>query len=403
MFNDIHLAIDYLESRRNMTLGIDNLLQALEVLGQPQNKLRCIHIAGTNGKGSTTNFTRSILQEAGYKVGTFTSPHLSHHNDRIRINDVDISDENLLHYMNQTRSLWEKYQLSMFEIDMMISILYFIDEQVDYVVYEVGLGGRLDATNVITPLVSGITNVDYDHMNILGDTLEAIAFEKAGIIKKGVPIITTENKAEVLKVFKDISCQKQAPFIILDSPQVTLKNKAFTLNLGRGIEMKNQALYQKDNANLAIQLVKSLDLDIDFDTIKKGIEKTHWAGRFEEIMPNVYLDGAHNDQGMRKLIESLEMLDKPWTVVFTALFDKSHHAMLLKLSEKVDHLIVTEFDFYRAEKAEVLAQGLDVIVESNYKKAIEKGLQLKGKGTLIITGSLYFISDARAYLLEAEK
>lgn len=402
MFQEINTAIDFLESRKNMTLGIESLKDALSTLGNPQNDIKCIHIAGTNGKGSTTNFTRSILQEAGYKVGTFTSPHLIHHNDRLRINDVDISDEKLLFYINKTEPLWEKYQLSMFEIDMLISILYFIDEKVDYIIYEVGLGGRLDATNVIVPLVSGITNVDFDHMNILGNTLSEIAFEKAGIIKEGVPVITTEVKEEVLNVFKDIADQKHATLTILDSPEIEMGNKSFVLKMEEDILMENQGIYQKDNANLAIQLVTSLQLDIPFSSIKKGIEMTHWAGRFEEILPNVYLDGAHNDQGMSRLIESLDMLDKPWTVVFTALLDKSHHEMLMKLSKKVDNLIVTEFDFYRAEKAEVLAEDLDVLIIKDYKEAIEKGLELKEKGTLLITGSLYFISDARSYLLEAK-
>ncbi len=401
MFKDINTAIDFLESRRNMTLGIDFLKQAFSEIGNPQEKIKAVHIAGTNGKGSTTNFTRAILQEAGYKVGTFTSPHLIHHNDRLRINDVDITDEKLLYYINKTEPLWEKYQLSMFEIDMLISVLYFLDESVDYVVYEVGLGGRLDATNVITPLVSGITNVDYDHMNILGDTIEEIAFEKAGIIKQCIPVITTETKLNVLNVIKKIAAENQASLCVLDSPKYTLGDKSFTLDIEDGITMRNQGIYQKDNANLAINLIKSLKLNIDFETIKRGIEKTHWAGRFEEIIPNVYLDGAHNDQGMTRLIESLNMLPKPWTVVFTALLDKSHHEMLEKLSSKVDNLIVTEFDFYRAEKANVLAEGLDVIVIPDYKAAIQKGLQLKAKGTLLITGSLYFISDARAYLLEA--
>ena len=401
MFKDIQVALETLEARRNMTLGIDWLRKALAHLGNPHHKLQTIHIAGTNGKGSTSNFVRGILQTAGYKVGSFTSPHLIHHNDRIRINDEDISDERLLKYINQTYDLWEAYHLSMFEIDMLISVLYFIDEKVDYVVYEVGLGGRLDATNVITPLVCGITNVDFDHMNILGDTLPEIAFEKAGIIKPNIPVFTTETKQEVLDVFENISKERHAPFKKVISYETILNDKSFTLLYKEPIEMRNQGIYQKDNASLAISIIESLSLDIDAKVIKAGIEKTHWKGRFEEVVPDVYVDGAHNMQGMTRLIESLDMLPKPWIVVFSALGDKAHHEMLEKLVKKVDQLIVTEFEFYRAEKAEVLAEGLNVSIIKNYKEAIDQGFKDKEKGTLIVTGSLYFISDARAYILEA--
>lgn len=403
MYKDLNTAIEILESRKNMKLGVDGLINALNDLGNPQLNLKMIHIAGTNGKGSTTNFTRSILEEAGYKVGTFTSPHLIVHNDRIRINDINIPDDRFLEYINQTQAMWDKYFLSMFEIDMMISVLYFIEEKVDYVVYEVGLGGRLDATNVIKPLITAITNVDYDHMNILGNTLEEIAFEKAGIIKQGVPLLTTEIKPEVLKVFKNQTCARNAPYKVLDAPKITLGNKAFTLHYKEDINLENQGIYQRDNANLAINIIECLNIGISPHTIKLGIEKTHWAGRFEEVVSNVYVDGAHNNQGMTKLIESLEMLPKPWIVVFSALSDKTHHAMLERLQEKVDLLIVTEFDFYRAASAKELSEGLNVTVVEDYKEAIDKGISLKEKGTLLVTGSLYFISDARAYILDKYK
>ena len=403
MFQDIHSALGQLEKRRNMTLGIDGLTKALQEVNNPHLSLKCIHIGGTNGKGSTTNFVRSILQEAGFQVGTFTSPHLISHHDRLRINNRPISDEALLKYINQTFDLWAKYQLSMFEIDMLISALYFMDQKVDYVVYEVGLGGRLDATNVITPLVSANTNVDFDHMNILGNSLEEIAFEKAGIIKEGVPFLTTSTNEVVLDVFKKITKQKQAPFKIVEPLEIQKNKHSFTLFAQEPIELVKQGIYQKDNANLAMAIIESLDLNLPFSVIKKGIENTHWQGRFEEVIENVYLDGAHNRQGMHMLIESLSLLDKPWVVVFSALADKEHHEMLLELQDKVDHLIVTEFDFYRKEKAEVLGQGLNAEIIKDYKEAIQKGIQLKEKGTLIITGSLYFISDARQYILEAYK
>lgn len=399
MFNSIHEALEVLETRRNMTLGIDLLTQALEALGNPQNKLNCIHIGGTNGKGSTTNFTRSILQNAGYRVGTFTSPHLVKHNDRIRINDVMIPDSVLLDYINQTVPYWEKYQLSMFEIDMMISILYFIDQEVDWVVYEVGLGGRLDATNVIHPRVIAITNIDFDHMRILGNTLEAIAYEKAGIFKDSVPVLTTEKKLEAIQVFKNETQRHASKFIQVDIPFYTTHKNSYQFEVSNiSIVLKDQGIYQIENTALAIQIIKELNLGIADETIKKGIETTHWAGRFEQIQPGVYLDGAHNEQGVQRLVDSLQILPKPHIIIFTALGDKEHHSMVKRLKKASDALIITEFDFYRAAKAHELAHDLDVIIVEDYHDALIKGLELKQQGSLIVTGSLYFISLARDYL-----
>ncbi|HZJ86735.1 MAG TPA: folylpolyglutamate synthase/dihydrofolate synthase family protein [Erysipelothrix sp.] len=399
MFKDIDTALSNLEERRNMVLGIDHLYEVLAGLNNPQNNLKMIHIGGTNGKGSTTNFVRSILEKAGFKVGTFTSPHLISHHDRIRLNDIPISDEDLLKYINKTYPLWEKHSLSMFEIDMIISLLYFNDKKVDYVIYEVGLGGRLDATNVIKPLVSAITNVHFDHTNILGDTLELIAKEKAGIIKGHTPLLTTSTNQEVITVLKKECAKKSAPLKIVEEVKYTKNKKSFTLHKEEDITLVNQGLYQKDNANLAINIIKELDLNMPFSIIKKGIENTHWQGRFEEVVENVYVDGAHNERGVQMLIESLDMLERPITLVFSALSDKDHHSMLLELQKHVDKIIVTEFDFYRKEKADVLARGINATIIKDYQEAIDVGI--KEKGTLLISGSLYFVSVVRKYLLEA--
>ena len=289
----------------------------------------------------------------------------------------------------------------MFEIDMLISILYFIDEKVDWVIYEVGLGGRLDATNVIKPVVSAITNIDYDHMNILGDSLDKIAFEKGGIIKENSALITTEQKEVPLRVLEELCNQRHAKFMSLELPDINKRLGSFNFKVKDiDIELKGQGLYQRDNATLAISIVKYLDLNIENSLIKKAVESTSWAGRFEEIQPNVYLDGAHNKEGVRRLIESLPMLPKPWVVVFSALGDKDHHDMIENLKNHVDTLIITEFDFYRAAKAEELNEGFGVSTYKDFREAINKGLELKENGTLLVTGSLYFISDARAYLLE---
>lgn len=187
-------AIQYIEARRHHHSGLDKFKEAMNELNNPQDELKSIHIGGTNGKGSSVDYLRSILNEAGYKIGTFTSPYLVSHHDRIRIDNHPISDERLFAYIKVCEKYFEQYDLSMFEIDMMIACLYFKDENVDFAIFEVGMGGRLDATNILTkPLVCGITNIGRDHMAFLGDTDEKIAIEKAGIIKENVDCIGEVN------------------------------------------------------------------------------------------------------------------------------------------------------------------------------------------------------------------
>lgn len=400
MFANINEATGMLMSRSNMTLGIEWLKKALDHLGNPHHGLQCIHVGGTNGKGSTTNTIRSILQHAGYCVGTFTSPHLMVHNDRIRINDVNISDDDLLRYINDSYSLWDQFNLSMFEVDMLISVLYFLDKKVDYVVYEVGLGGRLDATNVITPLVSLITNVDYDHMSILGNHLFEIAREKAGIIKENVPLITTESKAECLDVFVSICQQRHSELKIIAAPAYVVCDNTYEFKVnGIDLKLRNQGVYQINNAALALAAVQFLKPDIGADIVQQGIETATWAGRFEEIKPGLFIDGAHNMMGIKALVASMAILNKPWIVVFAALKDKEHHDMVELLAKHSDALILTEFSFYRAASAKTLAAGHDAMVIADFRQAIDQALTLRGQGTVVITGSLYFISDVREYLL----
>lgn len=401
MFKTIESATEVLMSRKNQTYGVDGLVEALRIYGNPHFDLKVIHIAGTNGKGSTTNYVRSILQTAGYKVGSFTSPHLHRHNDRIRINDCEINDETLLNYINDTHDVWERFNLSMFEIDMLISALYFKKENVDFIVYEVGLGGRLDATNVVNPLATAITNIGFDHQAILGDTLAKIAYEKAGIIKANIPLITTVQDQEALDVILDMCITKQSPYRHLCIPKYSIDGNRIEFELDfQKYHLINQPTYQVANASLAISLVKEIAPEISKEVIQEGLVSTHWAGRFEEVIKGVIIDGAHNEMGIQKLTESLSLLPKPWIIVFTALKDKDFHNMVSRLESVAEKLIVTEFDFYRAASAISLAEGHNALIIPSYKEAIEYGLKIRGEGTLIITGSLYFISDVRDYLLK---
>ena len=213
-FHTLSDALNTINQRTSSsTFGLKKFDQCMQDLGSPQRKLKCVHVAGTNGKGSTSSFIAQVMKESGYKVGLYTSPFLIHHNDRFRINGVDMSDKDLLRYINMTTHLWEPYALTMFEIDTLIAIWYFIDQKVDIAIFEVGLGGRLDATNVIMPLVSVITTIGYDHMDFLGNTLDLIAFEKAGIIKENTPIISYAQEAVVNEVFRRVATERNAPYI----------------------------------------------------------------------------------------------------------------------------------------------------------------------------------------------
>lgn len=394
-FTNIDIALETIMGRKNSVYGLQKFKECLDYLDNPQYDLKCIHIGGTNGKGSTTNYVRSGLQKAGYKVGTFTSPHLVRHNDRIRINDSDIGDEDFLDYINQSVPLWDKFGLSMFEIDMLISIWYFLDKKVDYVVYEVGLGGTLDASNVIQPLVSAITNVEMDHMNILGNNLIEIATQKAGIIKNGSPLFTTESKKDIKDLFSNSCNLVDTSIHFIDIPSFSKfeKNIEFGVN-GIDLVLTNQAVYQVANASLAVNILQYLNVPNEF--IKQGIENTSWAGRFEEVVSDIYLDGAHNLVGMQELVKSVEGMQRPLTVVFTALADKDYEPMVDLLVQNFDRVIITEFDFYRAESADKLAGRHNLDVIRDWKLALEEIKNIKG--TRFVTGSLYFVSDARAYL-----
>lgn len=395
---------DLMLRRSNGLPGLNRLKDCLAEMGNPHLQLKCIHIGGTNGKGSTTDFLRSIFQKADYKVGSFTSPFLVHHQDRFRINNQDIDDETLLKYINQTLPYWEKYDFSMFVIDMLISILYFVDEKVDVALYEVGLGGRLDATNVITPLVSVITNIGFDHMEQLGDTLEKIAYEKAGIIKQNVPLFTCENKEECVDVFLEVAAERNAKVTRVFFPrnsQIVNHRRTFTYQYIE-VALKSLAIYQVANASLAMSVAINLKSEfplLNDQVIKAGIEGTEWAGRFEKVSdePLTIIDGAHNVEGIEALVSNFAYLDKPIICVFAALKDKLTDDMVNLLQANCQQVIVTEFDFYRVKEAKQLATNAQIIVEADYKKAIEMGRTLAKDGVLMITGSLYFISEVRKY------
>lgn len=373
---------------------------ALATLNNPHLNLKAIQIAGTNGKGSTTNYVAHILMEEGYTVGTFTSPHLIVHNDRIRVNGVNICDDDLLRLANTYMPVFDEYGLNMFEIDFILAIYYFLEQNVDYAIFEAGMGGRLDATTELNPLVCCITNIGMDHIQFLGDTLEAIAYEKACILKPNIRCVTSENKKECLDVFEKQAMEVGAsikmvkPLEVVEYPNLKLRYHDLDLVLG------DVALYQRYNAATALGIIEELrhlGINISDGSIIEGF-KYPWAGRFEKVSkePNIYVDGAHNDEGIKALCETIKAYHMPTYIVFAALKDKPVDCMLEELRKVSEEVVVTTFENKRASHKEDYPNAYQFF--EDYTKAIEY-LKTK-KGLLIITGSLYFVSLVKDYFKE---
>lgn len=411
MFTTLDQALETLYQRTSKaTFGLKQFHQCMQDMNHPQHNINCIHVAGTNGKGSVSHFVASILSQGYAKVGLYTSPFLIKHNDRFRINDQMISDERLLAFINQSIPYWQPYSLTMFEIDTLIAFWYFLDEKVDWAVFEVGLGGRLDATNIIKPKLSIITEIGMDHMDYLGDTIEKITFEKAGIIKPYTPIVTSNQKENVVAVLKEVAQMNHAPFYQASKPQSIsedLFSQQFMVD-GLVVTLQTGASYQQINASLAITAIRILNLNqqthLSDQQILNGCAQSIWLGRFEPISkkPLIILDGAHNEHGINALVNNFHRLPKPISVVFAALRDKETHKMVRKLIAYSNHCFITEFDFYRVEKATEIAKPFGLNAYSDYKQAINDAIALSHQGTTIICGSLYFISEVRSYFKNQE-
>ncbi len=397
MANREYIDEEWVMKRRNENHGLSPIKSVLKIYGDPQDHIHCIHVAGTNGKGSTCNYLKDILISQGYKVGMFTSPHLITHRDRIRINQDYISHEVFQKYLLDMKDLIESYHLGMFEIDTCIAFRWFYEEQVDYAIIETGLGGRLDSTNVIQrPDLCVITSIGYDHMNLLGNRIQQIAYEKVGIVKKNTPCVIGNICKDAKSVIQKNIQRKHARMISLDSYYV--KDKHLFSYEDTLYEIPSIAFYQYHNASLALLSSKLLGVDIKDSTVKETLKHSFWKGRFEKVHddPVVMIDGAHNEEGIRALCESMQVLKKPIYCVFSALKDKEVHKMASLLKRNCDVLMITQFENERADTMEDLYVD-GSILEKDYQKAIQNAMQQCNNGTVVITGSLYFISIVRNY------
>ena len=395
----------------NFRSGLDRMEQAVSLLGRPDKAYPILHVTGTNGKGSTIAFLRQLLMAHGKKVGTFTSPHMISIHDRICIGDQPISDEDFtrigqeVQQMEQTL-LQTQDQLSYFEIICLMALLYFKEQAVDVVLLEVGIGGLLDTTNVVTGEIAVITSVGLDHQETLGGTIAEIAQQKAGIFKKGKKAVVGPLSDDDIAV-----CQEKAE-------QLAVGLHAFQKDFGieqdrfwnESVDIVLPSLglkgdYQRENAAVALEAfllyMEGLDQEVDMEQVKHALQETRWPGRLELFGDQVYLDGAHNPHAMLRLIEFANSLaGKRVKILFGALKRKDYSGMLQTLQAGLPEaeLILTTFHY-----GEVVAQGdrQDLPYVADYKAYIKEFMdQSSPDEVLFVTGSLYFIAEVRAFLLE---
>lgn len=400
MFKDVNEAIAYIESKRNKR-PIDAFRDTLNKCHILMKQKNMIHIAGTNGKGSTVNYLRSILNAHGYKVGTFTSPYLISHNDRIRVDDVPISDEDLLKYVNQYYAILEEDELSMFEIDVLIMLAYFQSLDLDYRIIETGIGGLNDKTNVIDSIVSAITNIGLDHQKQLGDIYDIIN-EKMGIIKPHQMFITSETKGTILARFQEQCDAMGAVMYVVPEYQVSrypfhfrYRDMAFTL--------ENQGIYQVTNARLALTIASKL---IKLDPLKTqpAIEDASWKGRYETLTyqdVTVDIDGAHNMPGVKALLQTLRVKkEKDVAIIFSCLNDRDVDEMLDAMLKAGYPVYLTTFQDERAIDLSTIEPRPQLIVVNSYIEAMQTAYIKKQH--IVVTGSLHFISKVRKYLIDLQ-
>lgn len=426
-------AMNYISSvgKFGSNYGLERTFRLLELLGSPQEKLKLIHIAGTNGKGSTTAMVTKILRGFGYKVGMYTSPYLEEFEERIQINGENINKDILVKLLEQVKTAIDKVieegyeHPTEFEIITALMFLHFYNEKVDYAVIEVGLGGRLDSTNVLTPKVSVITSISLDHMNILGDNLKDIAKEKAGIIKEGVPVILYPQENEVKEVILKTAEEKNSKVFfvkkengkLLDidyeklwqSVQIKDSKNTYTVNLP--LLGEHQIL----NLGVAIKTIEVLfeveNISLDKNIIEKSLQDVKWIGRLEVLKrkPTVVIDGAHNIAGIKSLRNNVEKYFKyrKMFLLLGILADKQVKEMIEEITPMAEKVYALTPHSERAElsedlKKEILKCNSNVVAIENYEEAFLSALKEADEEDLIlISGSLYMIGDMRKIITKS--
>ena len=398
--------------------GLENIETLLDIIGNPQRELRCVHVAGTNGKGSVSSFLSSYFQELGYTTGLFTSPHLVDFRERIRINGTMIPVEDVLAFFEEFQDKFAHLEPSFFEITTALAFHYFAKHKVDFAVIEVGLGGRLDATNVITPLLSVITNISLEHTQLLGDTIAKIAFEKAGIIKDRVPVVIGEFHPESFPVFEDVALKHDAPMFIADNNyRITSDLNCCNIEdldgkiLYSGIKNPLDGEYQRKNIATFVQAVKVLEFVLNIqqdkivDAIENVVKNTGIMGRWQLLSerPRIICDVGHNLAGLTYTVQSIreeaEKVTGKAHIVFGMVQDKDIAHIVPMLPQNV-HYYVCRAQIERAMDQEKLAskmreQGLSCTTYPSVNEAIEAAKSAASEEDVIfITGSCFVVGEA---------
>ena len=392
---------------------IQPTIDMMEALGNPERKFKSIHVAGTNGKGSVSHFLASILQEAGFRVGLYTSPHLIDFRERIRINGEMIPQRAVVDFVDHHRDMFDRLHLSFFEMTVGMAFDYFAKEKVDIAVIEVGMGGRLDSTNVITPLLSIITNIGLDHTQFLGDTLEKIAVEKAGIIKEGVPVVVGETQPETEPVFRRVANEKMSPITFADRHYVVDDISCYTTELTGEYQKKNIATVLE-----AVEVLKQLSLftsHLSPAAVRQGfarvVTNTHLQGRWQTIGENplTICETAHNEPGIRSMLGKLGTMDfQHLHVVYGCVNDKDYRHILQFLNAQFSTINIP-FTWYfsqpsvprRLPVTDLVAAAKEIGIEGmgydNVKDAIASARKKAGaKDFVLVTGSIFLVADALA-------
>ena len=387
-------------------LGLERIRSLLERLGNPQEKFRSIHIAGTNGKGSTAAMIGSILKEAGYVTGLFTSPHLEDFCERIQVNGDPITPSEVMAAARVIRDA-EDEPLTFFELATALGFLHFAQRGVEIAVLETGLGGRLDATNVVTPMVSVITSIGRDHMEVLGESIEEIAFEKAGIIKPATPVVVGSMPAEAMEVIREQATVKGSRF-------VPIFMNLIPPNMRVGLEGD----HQRRNAALAMSVIDVLSalgtIRVAREVVWRGLDQVRWPGRLETVAtesegPWILLDGAHNPEAMSEVRRFLEekLQGRCLKVIFGAMADKDARRMFAEILPLTSELILTSPNMKRAADPETLSKDAgEFLGEIRCYSRVDEALRgemdnLSDDDVLLITGSFFVVGEARAWFRQS--
>ena len=393
---------------------LERMRWLLKQAGNPQTHFPTVHIVGTNGKGSTTSYLQNILTKSGYQVGTFTSPYITRFNERISINGTEIPDKDLISLVAKAQVLLNDLEEhtdfdrpTEFELVTLLMFLYFDLKQVDMAIIEAGIGGRLDSTNVLSPELAICTSIGFDHTETLGDSLLDIANHKAGVMRKNTPILLGRVSAEVEHFFNQKSHDLQAPLAIIDREIQLLPKDNQTIQISYdhwespNLKLPMLGQHQENNAGLAVtaaHLLAQTFSKITDKSIQEGIEETHWPGRSEWIGNNIYLDGAHNPQGIASLKQVLKdnFANRRVHILFAGLRRKPLADLLEELKDY--DITVTSFDFFEALPLDDYPK--DFKRAADYRDWLAQAESANSDDLFVVTGSLYFISEVRNYLIK---